>query len=119
MRSRSLSESCQDFVHFNSQGFHIFKEFSSKTEMDNLLGAVTTSSFDPKWVEIKNWSGDESATAKRWMAAAPECAQRYFHDKIVPFLKSTMFYSKNHDISLGRGVAVLRYVFVVCLHVLF
>ena len=71
---------------------------------------VKSTSFEPEWVEIHNWgaTSDKETPAKRWMAAAPECAQKFFEERIVPFLEKGGFYSTEHDIHLGRGVAVLR-----------
>jgi hypothetical protein len=115
--SRSLKEQAQDFVKFHSHGFHVFKRFANETDIGCLLSAVTTSCFEPNWVEIHNWNGEKS-TAKRWMAHAPECAQLFFDDHVVPFLKKRGFYTTQHDISLGRGVAVLRFfydVFMCCI----
>ena len=109
-----MADQRRNFVHFHSQGFNVFKKFASEIVMSGLLEAVTSSSFTPEWVEIHNW-GDAKSRApsqpKRWMANAPKCAQSFFTDEIVPFLESGGFYTTRHDISLGRGVAVLRWAF--------
>jgi hypothetical protein len=106
-----MSNPRRNFVNFHSQGFCVFKKFAAEKDMRGLREAVTSRSFDPEWVEIHNW-GDAKARdpsiPKRWMAAAPKCAQSFFTDKIVPFLESGGFYSTRHNISLGRGVAVLK-----------
>ena len=109
MYSRSLAEQRRDFVQFHSQGFHVFESFASEQDVGGLLEAVTSSSFEPNWVEIHNWNGNVTA-AKRWMAPAPECAQLFFENSIVPVLKTRGFYTTKHDLRLGRGVAVLRYL---------
>lgn len=106
----SLNQQCRNFQHFHAQGFCVFKKFAPENDVTVLLEAVKSSSFEPEWVEIHNWgaTSDKETHAKRWMAAAPECAQKYFEERIVPFLEKGGFYSTEHDIHLGRGVAVLR-----------
>ena len=106
----SLNQQCRNFKHFHAQGFCVFKKFARENDVTVLLEAVKSTSFEPEWVEIHNWgaTSDKETPAKRWMAAAPECAQKFFEERIVPFLEKGGFYSTEHDIHLGRGVAVLR-----------
>ncbi len=105
-----MTDPRRNFVQFHAQGFCVFKKFATETDVAVLLEAVTAHSFEPEWVEIHNWGAttDKATEAKRWMAAAPECAQKLFEEKVVPFLESGGLYSTKHDINLGRGVAVLR-----------
>jgi hypothetical protein len=106
-----MTQARRNFVQFNAHGYQVFKAFANETVVNGLLEAVTSRSFDPEWVEIHNWGTRVTGSgtgAKRWMAAAPECAQRFFMEDVVPFLKNGGFYSTEHDITLGRGVAVLR-----------
>ncbi len=93
----------------------MFQSFANETDIGGLLEAVKT--YHPIWVEIHNWHG-EVTTAKRWMATAPECAQHFFENAIVPFLKKRGFYTTQHDIRLGRGVAVLRFFYPHAMHII-